>query len=473
MSAYRRFSAGTYPFTSIQPFTYRDSRSFLELLRDMADYLDTVVSEFNNSSESIDERISEIVDHLKKIDDHMALEFMRLSSESEDHKAAIAKLRKDLDQTRKDIEGYDASINSINDSLNNVNNLIDSLTSSVGEIQKKYVKIAELDEKTAANVNKADSATRGVLDSLYSPGGEGQVPSNDEPLMDGAAQPGTMKTVSRSDHRHPTDTSRAPLESPNFTGEPTVPDVAGTENSLVIANTKFVQSKVTALDMRIASKAPLDSAKLAGVPTTPTPPDGDKSLKIANTAFLANVTAKINDNLDLKADIASPSFTGSPTAPTPAASDSSIRVSTTEFVTTAISGKAPINSPKFTGVPQTTEPEYSDNSSQIATTAYVNSKSGVYTGGRTFTTGGFTQIGTSNNYFQNFTLKGTAPGKSGSIPVVHSYNTGTGVDLITQTGYSWNGDEFTINGRVIEMGASNNITVYFAVSLHPQAGSVA
>jgi hypothetical protein len=38
------------------------------------------------------------------------------------------------------------------------------------------------------------------------------------PLMDGAATAGAAATFTRGDHVHPTDTSRAPLASPSFTG---------------------------------------------------------------------------------------------------------------------------------------------------------------------------------------------------------------------------------------------------------------
>jgi len=42
--------------------------------------------------------------------------------------------------------------------------------------------------------------------------------SDSNPLMNSSASAGTSALVSRSDHIHPTDTSRAPLESPSFTG---------------------------------------------------------------------------------------------------------------------------------------------------------------------------------------------------------------------------------------------------------------
>lgn len=43
------------------------------------------------------------------------------------------------------------------------------------------------------------------------------------PVIDGAAAPGVAGTFARGDHVHPTDTSRAPLASPTFTGAATAP----------------------------------------------------------------------------------------------------------------------------------------------------------------------------------------------------------------------------------------------------------
>lgn len=44
--------------------------------------------------------------------------------------------------------------------------------------------------------------------------------STTNPVVDGTASPGSAGTVARSDHKHPTDTTRAPLASPTFTGTP-------------------------------------------------------------------------------------------------------------------------------------------------------------------------------------------------------------------------------------------------------------
>jgi len=59
------------------------------------------------------------------------------------------------------------------------------------------------------------------------------------PSMDGAAARGTSTHFARADHVHPTDTSRAPLSSPAFTGAPTAPDPT---TSSGIATKNYVDS---------------------------------------------------------------------------------------------------------------------------------------------------------------------------------------------------------------------------------------
>ena len=72
--------------------------------------------------------------------------------------------------------------------------------------------------------------------------------SSTAPAMNGTAAVGTGVTVARADHVHPTDTSRAPLASPVFTGTPSLP--TGTtgvtqavgDNSTKLATTAFVKN---------------------------------------------------------------------------------------------------------------------------------------------------------------------------------------------------------------------------------------
>lgn len=76
-------------------------------------------------------------------------------------------------------------------------------------------------------------------------------------------------------------------------------------------------------------KAPLDSPNFTGTPTVPTPVAGDATAKAANTAFVQTA-------LSSRAPLASPTFTGTPTAPTAAAGNSSKQLANTEFVQNAI-----------------------------------------------------------------------------------------------------------------------------------------
>lgn len=59
--------------------------------------------------------------------------------------------------------------------------------------------------------------------------------------MNGTATVGTSLKFARADHVHPTDTSRAALASPAFSGSPTAPTAASTTNTTQIATTAFVQ----------------------------------------------------------------------------------------------------------------------------------------------------------------------------------------------------------------------------------------
>jgi hypothetical protein len=75
-------------------------------------------------------------------------------------------------------------------------------------------------------------------------GGGGPPPGSTLPLMDGIASAGSLTPYSRSDHVHPTDTSRAPLASPALTGTPTAPTATTGTNTTQLATTAFVIANV-------------------------------------------------------------------------------------------------------------------------------------------------------------------------------------------------------------------------------------
>ena len=82
---------------------------------------------------------------------------------------------------------------------------------------------------------------------------EGATASSSTPLMDGTAAVGTETAFARGDHRHPTDTSRAPLASPALTGTPTAPTAAAGTNTTQIATTAFVTSAIATASAGLAS----------------------------------------------------------------------------------------------------------------------------------------------------------------------------------------------------------------------------
>lgn len=91
-----------------------------------------------------------------------------------------------------------------------------------------------------------------ALDELYEVAG-GPSPTSTTPAMDGTAAVGTETSYARGDHVHPTDTSRAPIASPTFTGTPTAPTAAMGTDTTQLATTAFVQDAIEnlALSFRI------------------------------------------------------------------------------------------------------------------------------------------------------------------------------------------------------------------------------
>lgn len=82
--------------------------------------------------------------------------------------------------------------------------------------------------------------------------------SNDAPVMDGIASSGDSSRWSRGNHRHPTDTTRAPLDSPAFTGLPSAPNPPIGNSSQRLATTSFVLAQIAATPPSGVPEAPMD-----------------------------------------------------------------------------------------------------------------------------------------------------------------------------------------------------------------------
>lgn len=74
------------------------------------------------------------------------------------------------------------------------------------------------------------------------------------PYMDGVAYAGDVNgfAVSREDHVHPSDTSRAPINSPVLTGNPQAPTASPGDSSASIASTAFVTAADTLINAQVA-----------------------------------------------------------------------------------------------------------------------------------------------------------------------------------------------------------------------------
>jgi hypothetical protein len=73
-----------------------------------------------------------------------------------------------------------------------------------------------------------------IIDTSFANSTAGTITTN------GTQAAGTSNLYARADHVHPTDTSRAPLDSPGFTGTPTATTQATNNNSTRLATTAFV-----------------------------------------------------------------------------------------------------------------------------------------------------------------------------------------------------------------------------------------
>ena len=89
----------------------------------------------------------------------------------------------------------------------------------------------------------------------------GMYPDNDIPEMNGVGSAGTNAEASRGDHVHPTDTTRAPLASPTFTGTPAAPTPTVGDSSTKLATTAFVTAADLVLTGDINAKDALNVKK--------------------------------------------------------------------------------------------------------------------------------------------------------------------------------------------------------------------
>ncbi|WP_049974544.1 right-handed parallel beta-helix repeat-containing protein [Azospirillum sp. B4] len=151
----------------------------------------------------------------------------------------------------------------------------------------------------AAPTAAADTNTTQVATTAYVVGQAGTA----TPAMNGTASAGSSTRYARADHVHPTDTSRAALASPTFTGTPAAPTAAADTNTTQLATTAFVIGQLSA-------SAPVMNGTAA-----------------AGSSTRAARADHVHPTDTSRAPLASPAFTGAPTV-TPTSNDTGLVVKT-------------------------------------------------------------------------------------------------------------------------------------------------
>lgn len=95
----------------------------------------------------------------------------------------------------------------------------------------------------AAPTAMADDTSTQLATTAYVVGQASSV----APAANGVAAIGTSKKFARADHVHATDTTRAPIASPSFTGTPAAPTATTGTNTTQLATTAFVKAALDAL----------------------------------------------------------------------------------------------------------------------------------------------------------------------------------------------------------------------------------
>lgn len=129
-------------------------------------------------------------------------------------------------------------------------------------------------------------------------GGSSVPKTSTTPKMDGTAAIGSETAYAAGDHVHPTDTTRAPLASPAFTGTPTAPTATVSTNSTQIATTAFVHDMTDPLvtgvsDVEVDGTSVVTNG-IAGI----TSPNAFANVKVGGSTIAAD---QKDDTLELEA----------------------------------------------------------------------------------------------------------------------------------------------------------------------------
>jgi hypothetical protein len=134
-----------------------------------------------------------------------------------------------------------AATNLLSEDVERLRSALDGIDEDVAAMMAAMLQRAPLASpqfsgEPTAPTPELDSDTTQIITAAYLLG----MLSTAVPLMDGTPSAGSSTRPAKGDHRHPTDTSRAPIVSPQFSGEPTAPTPDAADNSARLATTAWV-----------------------------------------------------------------------------------------------------------------------------------------------------------------------------------------------------------------------------------------
>lgn len=198
------------------------------------------------------------------------------------------------------------------------------------------------------------------------------------PVMDGTVAVGTSLKYARQDHVHASDTSRAPIASPIFTGTPAAPTPAQFDNDTSLATTAF-----TLLN---SARFPAAAGVVLASSTTLTIANAGKWFEIGNGALTTTLPALSTTSTGSTYTFRALSYdttlkgNGSESIHGERLTGNTYELKKGMTCTIVSNGAAGwyvssvgigADSPEFTGEPLAPSPAFGDNSSKIATTAHV------------------------------------------------------------------------------------------------------